>query len=340
MFGPSLATRAYVYARASGIIANSFLMSKSSALNAVSKQSELVNLVFPDTSYSDTAGENTLEARIMERTVEVIVSLMSNYKKRSAFLVRLLRSYEFADLKLALQAYIAGEKAAPANTDLRGFCTVTFSAYPDLPKMLETSEFGFLLERNLQFGMLSDLTPLFDELDFLYYTKLWDSLSQEKASDVKSIRKILAEEIALSNCSRALRLRTYYNYQPSEIRPYLIDIKTQKHGRSTAADALASLTLELDHLADWSDWRRRRFLPREVPGAFWKADPRYFQSAAAIHLFNMARISFRSNPFALDTLALFIKLKQFEEQILCAISEAARQGMTGADVLSIMGVSA
>jgi vacuolar-type H+-ATPase subunit C/Vma6 len=206
--------------------------------------------------------------------------------------------------------------------------------------MLEKSEFGFLLERNLQFGFLSDLTPIFDELDFSYYTKLWESLTQEKASDVKSIKKILAEEISLSNCSRALRLRTYYNYQPGESRPYLIDIKTQKYGRTTAADALDCLTLELDNRADWLDWRRRKFLPREVPGAFWKADPRYFQSAAAVHLFNMARLRFRSNPFALDTLALFIKLKQFEEQILCAISEATRLGMKGADVLSMMGVSA
>jgi vacuolar-type H+-ATPase subunit C/Vma6 len=52
----------------------------------------------------------------------------------------------------------------------------------------------------------------------------------------------------------------------------------------------------------------------------------------------MARRFFHSRPDSLDAVFCFIKLKQFEEDILTSSAEGLGIGMTSADVFSILGV--
>jgi hypothetical protein len=47
----------------------------------------------------------------------------------------------------------------------------------------------------------------------------------------------------------------------------------------------------------------------------------------------------RRSPFTLDTVCCFIKLKQFEKEILTSVAEAARLGLSGGDALAILGLS-
>ena len=116
--------------------------------------------------------------------------------------MRLVRSYEYADLKAALAALAGNEREPPVFTDLGRFSTVNFRAWPDLAAMLRGTEFGFLQDDPAPSGAAhtdDEHTRLQTALDVYYYTKLWEALHAVPARDRVESGKILAEEITLRN---------------------------------------------------------------------------------------------------------------------------------------------
>jgi len=72
----------------------------------------------------------------------------------------------------------------------------------------------------------------------------------------------------------------------------------------------------------------------------WRADPRHFQNAASRYLYRLARRFFHLHPFSLDFIFCYIKLKQFEEDFLTSDAEGLGMGMSGKDIVSMLGVVA
>ena len=333
---PDAGERAYTYVKAAGIIGKSFVGRRVSALYNIERLSELDRLVFPYSS-RDLPGKELLadlEARIEKRAVDSIIAVVKSYKTPPEFFVLLIRGWEYEDLKNTLIALSNTEPVKPAFTDLQSFGTVNFSAWPDISAMLQGTEFEYLLKM-MDKGNVSLQT----ELDRHYYTSLWEALIKLKARDRQASERILAEEIALRNVAWALRLRTYYQMKADEVRSHLVDINAVFRGRrhSLAEDALSSLEFPLDNRQAWQDWKRVGFLNPETPEE-WRADPRYFQNTAGRYLYRMARRSFRTNPSSLDSVYCFIKIKQFEEDVLTSSAEGLGMGMTSQDVFTMLGV--
>jgi hypothetical protein len=341
---PRSGERAYVYAKACGIIGKSFIGSRIKALEPVNRLTELDRLVFPQTFRELPEREllTDLEERIIGRSASQIISIVGSYKSPPDLLVRLLRSYEYGDLKSALAGIAEGNPKAPPITNLGSFGIVNFGAYPDIKAMVRGTEFEFLASETIRKGDAG--IALQTKLDKHYYTTLWKSLSRLKRQDRAGIEVILSEEISLRNAVWALRLRTYYRMSAEQIREMLIDLKAPVHKKdgkdapSLAADAEASLELPLDTYGPWASWKRAVFLNPEH-GDGWTADPRYFQTAASGHLYKLARHYFHRRPFAIDTAACFIKLKQFEEDLLTSITEGLGIGMTSRDVFALLEVA-
>jgi hypothetical protein len=116
---------------------------------------------------------------------------------------------------------------------------------------------------------------------------------------------------------------------------FLLDLKL-KSGRSTVEDAEKVLDFPVDSFAPWEAWNRKVFLNPGISGELWKPDPRFFQNAVSHYLYRLALRSFRRRPFSLDTAFCFIKLKQFEEDLLTSVAEGLGLGMSGGDVLSLL----
>jgi vacuolar-type H+-ATPase subunit C/Vma6 len=333
-----------VYAKACGIIGKSFVGSRIANLEPAGRLADLDRLVFPQ-SFRELPERELLidlERRIIGRSADQIISIVNSYAKPPEFLVRLLRSYEYGDLKSVLAAIAGREPKAPAFTNLGRFGVVKFDAYPDLAAMVRGTEFEFLLS---QAPIQSEGTiTLQTKLDKQYYTMLWESLYYLKRRDRTGIEAILSEEISLRNVAWMLRLRTYYHMTADQIREKLIDVKfpsshkgTEGKSRSMAADAEAAIELPLDTYAPWASWKRASFLnPGQIDT--WTADPRYFQNMASRHLYQMARHYFHRRPFSIDTAACFIKLKQFEEDLLTSIAEGLGIGMTSRDVFALLEI--
>jgi vacuolar-type H+-ATPase subunit C/Vma6 len=339
---PAAGERAYVYAKACGIIGKSFTGKRIPRLRAVTRLSELERLIFPAPGRELPEREllKDLENRITGRAVKQILAIVDSFARPPELLIRLLRAYEYSDLKTCLNLISSGEKAAPVFTNIGRFGVVKFEAFPDLDAMLGGTEFAFLLEKDPSSGEGEreggDTISAQIRLDRHYYTRLRESLRRLPARDRRGAEKILGEEISLRNCIWALRLRTYYGMDSGEGRKHLMDIPL-KSGLSAAADAEAALELPLDNRAAWKGWNRESFLNGESSGE-WKADPRFFQNSASNYLYRLALHLFRRSLFSVDTAFCFIKLKQFEEDLLTSIAEGLGMGMSGGDIFSILEV--
>ena len=352
---PGTGERAYAYAKACGIISKSFVNKRAGLLSNIDRLSDLDRLIFPAGSRALPEKElvKDIEKRINKRSKDAIIAVVNSFKKPPEFLKLLIRGWEFEDIKNALNTLSELNSGTQHGreikkigfTDLGRFGTVNFSAWPDIEKMLKKTEFEYLL--NLM-GKGSFFIQ--EELDRHYYNSLWKALCRLAKNDRKVSQKILAEEISLRNCVCALRLRTYYLLDRDEVKPHLIGINKVKNGSPLAADALVSLDFPLDNREIWTGWKREKFLNpapgfqkfegrQEIGGDVpWKADPRYFQNKAALYLFRLAEKSFRFRLSSLDSIFCFIKVKQFEEELIMSHVEGISLGLSSGEVLSMLGV--
>jgi vacuolar-type H+-ATPase subunit C/Vma6 len=334
---PDRGKRAYVYAKACGMIGKSFTGRGLHRLRELGRLTDLDRLVFPGEK-RDLPGQELLrdlENRITQRTVRQIISIVSSYSKVPEPLSRLVRVYEYADVKALLNHLGSGETGLPVFTPLKSFGTVNWGAYPDLAAMFRETEFEWIPGELSGFPAGRDNMPLQARIDRQYYGLLWNSLRRLAGKDRETGEFILGEEISLRNCVWALRLRCYYGMGPEEGRAFLLNISLRT-GASTAADAEKALEFPVDSFSPWESWRRKRFLNPGIPGELWKPDPRFFQNAVSSYLYRLALRAFRHRPFSLDTAFCFIKLKQFEEDILTSVAEGLGMGMSGGDVLNLL----
>jgi len=347
--------RAFAYAKACGIIGKSFIGKRISPLGKLHSLNELDRLVFPEISRELPERELLidLESRILQRTTRHILAILDSFSAPPELLIRQLRACEYTDLKTCLHHISIGKTNPPMLSDIGRFRTIQFKAYPDLAAMLSGTEFEFILEKDLKAMKSSDydFTPLEAELDLHYYTLLLKSLNRLSRADSLLARRILADEISLRNCVWALRLRTYFKKKPDETAKYLMDQKiscdfTEIPGAiqprdsggeiSLAAEAHASLEFSLDTRSDWKNWRWESLLNPEKAGGNWAADPRYFQNAASQYIYRMSLRCFRLMPFSINAIFCYIKLKQFEEDLLTSVTEGLGLGMAGKDVFDLL----
>jgi hypothetical protein len=364
--------RAFAYARASGIIGKSFIGKKIFALKKVASLKDLEKMLFPPDMWRDLPSREflvDLEQRIAQRSVKHMVSVVGAYIKPLELLVRLIRSSEYSDLKSCLYHLASGKKELPMITNIGRFKTIRFEEFPDLKAMIGGTEFDFLLAKDLSMIQSAsfDMAPIEAELDQLYYSRLIRGLYRLSEDDRHLAEIILAEEISLRNCVWAMRMRTYFNKKADETEAYLMDI-AMRHNASTyglevipgdvhprmaaslavrpsknpslSEDARESLAFPLDDREAWKGWRWESLLNPEEPGEGWVANPRYFQNAASLYIYHLAMHCHMRMPLSVSTPFCFIKIKQFEEDLLTSLAEGLALGMTGSDVYGMLEVTA
>ncbi|MDR1787471.1 MAG: V-type ATPase subunit [Treponema sp.] len=335
--------RAYAYAKACGVIGKSFIGKRALPLRSADRLSALDRLVFGGGSRDLPEREllPDLETRIALRAVSAIRAVISCFRSPPEALVLLLRAAEYNDLRNCIAAFLAGETAkTPRFTDMGPFRVLKIDKWPDLPAMIADTEFAFLLDKDGKLTRTaSDATALQSALDLRYYTALWQALQKLPRRDRRVSQDLLAKEISLLNAAWVLRLRTYYEMEVAELAKLLCRVPEGASGRkSFAAEAEAALVLPLDSRQPWAAWRWQGFLNAETPGEAWAADPRFFQNAAARYLYRQARRAFHVHPLSMDTFFCFIKLKQFEEDLLTSSAEGLGLGLSSAEVSALLEV--
>jgi hypothetical protein len=286
--------------------ARSFVAGRENRLAAVSGMAAFEDLVFGDRVSGKTgAAIDDIEKRLGRREDEAIAKIMKSFPQGKP--------------PKLLQMFAEGGRCGQVPS---GEANDTRNADDENGDPAEMRELSGIARQN-----------------GAYYTALWDELENTPLSDRRLITAITAEEIRLKNAVWVLRLRAYYALPPEQIKAFLIMVGQGKNKKPLYADALKALEPDIEEEAQWYRWRLWKYVNKPVPGKYWKIDPRYFQNRASLSLYHLARKALRGSPFTLDTACCFIKLKQFEKDVLTAVAEAVRLGLTGADALDILGLS-
>jgi len=194
----------------------------------------------------------------------------------------------------------------------------------------------------------TDSMTLINELDFNFYSGLIESLSELTGEDREAAASLIGDEISLRNCVWALRLRTYYQKNETETAKYLMKLKLSSTNKvfsmyqrrsSLDCEARASLTFPLDVRLPWRGWRWEKFLNSEELSAHWTCDPRFFQNAASRYVYRLAYRCFHSLPVSVSAVYSFIKLIQFEEDILTSIAEGLSLGMDSSNIFKLLEIN-
>jgi vacuolar-type H+-ATPase subunit C/Vma6 len=342
---PDAGERAYVYAKACGIIGKSFVGTRTAALGTLRSPGDLDRLLFPE-EHHELLGRELLvdlEKHIEKRAVDQILSIIKSYTNPPELFIRQIRLYEYSDLKACIHHIASGIDTLPSLCDIGRYGTINFEAFPDIAAMLKGTEFAFILSRDLKALQpdSEDFTPIETELDARYYLGLAKSLDQLPGEDRDVVQRLLADEISLRNCVWALRLRTYFKKSAAETGEHLMNIRMRgDSARDLTSAAWSSLYLPLDSRAQWQGWKWERFLNPDKSGEHWSLNPRHFQNAASQYLYRLANNRFHSAPGELSKIFCFIKIKQFEEDLLTSIAEGLGMGMNSADVFELLEVTA
>jgi len=330
----STGERAFAWAKACGIIGKSFLGKNIQRLYPITRLSELDRALFPTNPLDLPERELSvaLERRIAERASAHVLSIMDAFTKPSAALTTLVRSWENADLKTCLAAISAGQKSRPPITGIGQYRTIDFEAFPDIAGMTAGTAYAWLAGAHGQ----KSLVDLETELDLRYYQTLWSELARLPKSDRQGFQALIIEEITLKNIVWAFRLRSYYKLDALELDSRLVDLESK--GISLAKAARDTNGFAMDKREDWKGWKYSYLLNPEKSGEYWRLDPRYAQNSAARRLYHHAKSIFRRNPFSSDTIACFIKLMQFEEDILTSVAEGLALGIPARDALASIEV--
>jgi vacuolar-type H+-ATPase subunit C/Vma6 len=323
----------YAYAKACGIIGKSFVGKRAALLAGARTLNDLYRLIFPDYFREDTVNESSaylpsdMERRIEKRAVDQILKIVNSIANPPEILIRQLKAFEYTDLKTCLHNMAEGNNTLPNLYDIGRFRSINFKAFPDLGAMLTGTEYEFICSGITQPENM-DTFRIEVQLDIKYYLGLKKSLDELSGEDRTLARHILNEEISLRNCIWALRLRTYYDKKAPEITGYL----------THAEEAKQSLELPLDTREDWRGWKWERFLNPEQSGENWELNPRYFQNAAFHYLNRLALLGFHRIPMSISSIFCFIKIKQYEEDLLTSIAEGLSMGMESQDLFRLLEV--
>ncbi|HZK20083.1 MAG TPA: V-type ATPase subunit, partial [Treponemataceae bacterium] len=203
------AASAYVYAKASGMKADSFVGRKAQELFNARNLEDLWNLCFDEKV--PLIPEVMLAKKIQKTAEDRFVSdykmLIDCYEKPYGILIQLLRFYEYRNIKDIGAALCSGATQMPDIIDIGTFSMLDYSAWPDIAKITKDSPIAWY-DRVPSWNDQKD----FDcRLDIQYIKGLWKAVQELPRSEKKYTADFIQEYIVLENCVWAVRLRVYYN---------------------------------------------------------------------------------------------------------------------------------
>ena len=320
------AASAYVYAKACGMYAKSFIGKKAQKLFEAKTMGDLWTAVFASEVPVLPEGKlaDLLERRVTEKLVFDFLKLIAAYDKPDLLSLALISKYDYINVKTAL--YESEAEASSFLIDIFPYSIFNWKKWPDLKAVIKSSPALHGKTPPLH-GAAADEHVLWDsEMDGAYYRSVWAGFNSLSPADKRSCGRLVHDEIILQNIVWVLRLRTYYGLKERDIRPLLAGADDPETEELFCRPAYFALDKPLDERHAWEKWQYARFLNPHEEGMPWTLDPRYVQFASDDYLYRLAIRQFHTNAFTVGALAAFFKIKHLEEYIIRSAAESLRVG--------------
>ncbi|MFC2288634.1 MAG: V0D/AC39 family V-type ATPase subunit [Treponema lecithinolyticum] len=319
----SSSASAYVYAKACGMLAKSFIGARKDKLFEVSALADLWTLLF--NCEVPLVPEALLAKQIEEKAEKTFVSdfigLLNCYNEPDSVLVQLVRCYDYNNIKDIGAALCEGKKTLPAIVDIGRFSMLDYKQWPSVAAITRDSSIAWY-NKAPSWDTQSEMDM---KLDIQYVRELWDAVCRLPHSERQPVEKLLGEYIVLQNCIWAIRLKVYYNMQKEDIIQCLAGEKdnADKNDR-LAGEAVRILDKETDTWADWENWHYAKLLNAHEEGSVWNIDPRWMQQASDVYLNGWALRLFHQYPFTANVLVTWFKIKEHELNCIRTAAEGLR----------------
>ena len=341
------AASAYVYAKASGMLAKSFVGARAEKLFAVKSLRELYGLLFDDEvpAVPENVLAKVIETKAQRQFISQYTDLLENYTKPDEVLITLLRSYDYENLKEIGAALCYKESAMPELADIGSYSRLSYMYWPDLAAMTAHSSVAWYKTVPQSF----EQQDIDQKLDLQYIVQLWQSAKKLPLAEREPVQDLIRREVVYQNIMWALRLKVFYKYDAEKIAGMLAyegttvtpDGKISTEGPAAidafAREALAILDYETDLWDVWSAWRYAAFLNPHEDGVVWEIDPCWVEKMMRRDLHQRALRAFHRAPDTALVLFSWFKIKQHELGYIRSVAEGLRLNVDTDEVLSASG---
>lgn len=333
------AADSYVYAKASGMLAKSFIGSRAVRLFEPKTLQELWGLLFKEALpvVPETILAKTLETEAKNKFVAEYKKLVENYSNPAPILIALLHYYDFDNIKQIGTALAFKEKNLPEITDINPFNYIKYKNWPDIKSMTENSPLAWYD----RIPELSEQQTIDFKLDWQYVREVWAASALVDSSCRSDIQALLAERIKIDSVLWALRLRKYYE-MPGDIvalhlEPPLKDDSVNGAG-VFVEEAVKTLDWALDDWDSWKNWKYSSLLNPHEEGVVWNIDPRWIYNSFKKMYVNKAAFLFHKYPFTECPILCWYIIKRNELDNIRAASESLRLHIPASQSMQMAGV--
>lgn len=314
---------AYVYAKASGMLAKSFVGPRIIQLFDAHNLSDLWSMIFH--TEVPLVPENMLAKLIEEKAEEVFIldfiKLLDAYDKPDVVAVQLLRLYDYSNIKELGAALLKGQLNMPMIANIGKYSMLKYAMWPKIQSITKDSTINWY-----------NTVPAREEqkdvdarLDIQYSKELWVAVKKIPGSEREAVKKLIKTYIVFQNIIWAIRLMSYYGMKHDDIIQQLVFENDNVAGDDVlAGPALHILDKPLDSWDDWSSWQYVDFLNPNEDGGIWQIDPRWIQNAVNLHLNKMAYREFGQHFSSSHVLVAWYKIKEYELNCIRTAVEGLR----------------
>ncbi len=331
------AADSFVYAKASGILARSYVGDRARQLFSFHTLQELWSFLFKKEVpvVPETLLVRELEQTAFEDFVNSYKKLIENYSKPEKILLTLLQNFDYENLKDIGSSVALGEKKPPVMQKITPFNIINYDKWPDVKSITA----GGPLEWYSSAPKISEQYLVDYKLDCQYVVSLFDSINEIKSACKKDILNLLGEKYCIENAVWAIRLRLYYGMEKDEIIPLLAYSTKEKVSTDPlVCDTIKTLDWELDNYDKWKSWKYSKYLNPHEEGVVWIIDPRWVSNSYKGQYVRNAYKLFHKHPFTACPLVCWFIIKRNELDYIRTASETLRLSINSSQAMKIAGV--
>ncbi|MCQ2572697.1 MAG: V-type ATPase subunit [Treponema sp.] len=302
--------RAFVYAKACGVLGKSFTGEKASRLFEQKSLTDLWNLLFKTTAplIPEVVLAQKIEEESFNRFISQYVDFIAQFDSPETYLSDQFFIYEVENLKEVIDALCAGEKKIPNLLDLGKYTTLHFDQWPNLEKITAGTEYSWLKE-------LPDIHHQQEvefKLDIQAVKHLWTSISEIKGEEGEAVKNLFLEELILQNIVWALRLKLNFGMSKEEVIPHLMYVTEKPSSQDPlCSQAIKVLDKDPENYEHWINWNYKDLVNPKTD-VIWRIEPSWIEKKSKVIQNKKASRLFHCYPVTSASLIGWFKLKQFE----------------------------
>lgn len=313
----------YVYAKASGMLAKSFVGSKGAALFTARTLQELWGMLFKDEvpSVPQAMLAELIEKKASQKFISEYIHLLDSYSKPDDVVVALLHRFDFENLKEAA-AVLATERSASCEfTKIEPYNILKYDKWPDIRKMTENSELS-------PYGIIPPVLEqqsFSNKLDVQFIRSLWSASEKLPADERKLVQDVIIDRYSMKNVIWVMRLKVSYGMPAEEIKERLVYFDDSRQSDDVfAKEALKIIDFKTDSFEDWKNWKYVSLVNEFDDAKQWRLEPQVVEDRVLHRFYKLVRRLFHRYPFTAMVLVCWFFIKESELDLIRTATEAIR----------------